>query len=332
MIVFLTTARYQYIADRYLRSWGRPFLLTIQPFTYEQFLRRRTYRPGAYVFADIDRLSEDDRWRAQDAWQTLRRLSEPCVLLNEPAACLRRYDLLATLHARGTNTFRAHHLDAPPAAIRFPVFLRVESDHAGNRTGLLSTPEALASAIAGLRAQGTRLDDWLIVEFCDTADADGLYRKYSAFRVGDRIIPIHVFIGRDWCLKHRSALPVHSEEEEAYTAGNPHRRELMELFELARIDYGRIDYTPFQGRLCVWEINTNPALPWEQHRDEACRRDVSARFAQQLASTWRELDRSVGVRRAYPTAWLRTAMRLSRVSSVLERGRKLAAAALGEEA
>ena len=332
MIVFLTTARYQYIADRYLRSWGRPFLLAIQPFTYEQFLRRRTYRPGAYIFADIDRLSDDDRRRAQDAWQTLRRLPEPCVLLNEPAACLRRYDLLATLHARGSNTFRAHHLDAPPAAIRFPVFLRVESDHAGNRTGLLSTPEELASTIAGLRAQGTRLDGWLIVEFSDTADEQGIFRKYSAFRVGERIIPSHMFIGRDWCLKHRKALSTEPQEEWAYVAGNPHRDRLLEIFQLARIDYGRIDYTPFQGRLHVWEINTNPVLPWEQHREEAGRLRVNTYFAQQLAAAWRALDRSVGVHRAYPTAWLRTAMRLSRMSSVLQRGRKLAAAALGEEA
>ncbi|MGK7892784.1 MAG: hypothetical protein AB4372_03825, partial [Xenococcus sp. (in: cyanobacteria)] len=47
-------------------------------------------------------------------------------------------------------------------------------------------------------------------------------------------------------------------EEEQYVKTNPHESFLRDIFRLARIEYGRIDYGLINGIPQVWEINTNP--------------------------------------------------------------------------
>jgi len=48
--------------------------------------------------------------------------------------------------------------------------------------------------------------------------------------------------------------------ELAYARSNPHAVELAEIFALAQVDFGRIDYGLRNGRIEVFEINTNPDL------------------------------------------------------------------------
>src|SRR5262249_14439772 len=93
-------------------------------------------------------------------------------------------------------------------------------------------------------------------------DSAGYYRKYSAFVVGDRILPRSLEIGRNWMLKHSRSeftLPI-MEEERAYMVGNPHGAELARIFAATRIEYGRIDYAIADGRLQPWEINLHPTI------------------------------------------------------------------------
>ena len=37
-------------------------------------------------------------------------------------------------------------------------------------------------------------------------------------------------------------------------------KQLREIFDLAQIEYGRIDYGMLDGKVQCWEINTNPGL------------------------------------------------------------------------
>ena len=41
---------------------------------------------------------------------------------------------------------------------------------------------------------------------------------------------------------------------------NPYRDELYEAFEVAHITYGRADYGLMDGRVQIYEINTNPMI------------------------------------------------------------------------
>jgi hypothetical protein len=47
-------------------------------------------------------------------------------------------------------------------------------------------------------------------------------------------------------------------KEYEYLRDNPHEDLLREVFRLAEIDYGRVDYTVVGGRVQIFEINTNP--------------------------------------------------------------------------
>jgi hypothetical protein len=50
-------------------------------------------------------------------------------------------------------------------------------------------------------------------------------------------------------------------EEVEYIGKNPDRELLMSAFKAGGIDFGRIDYGFKQGKLVVFEINTNPTFP-----------------------------------------------------------------------
>ena len=113
-----------------------------------------------------------------------------------------------------------------------------------------------------LRLRGHRLRDLLVVEFCDTADANGLYRKYAAFKVGNAIVPAHMMAGDRWMIKASGDQPTVELAEEGlrYVEENPHEEWLRKVFTIAGADYGRIDYGVLNGRPQVWEVNLNPTV------------------------------------------------------------------------
>lgn len=179
--------------------------------------------------------------------------------LNDPLLSEQRFDLLARLKAEGLNSFAVRRPGEPLAGLRYPVFLRDEEGASFVKPELLADRAALESALAALPASG--FAGPMIVEFCGAPGPDGYYRKYGAFRIGERIVPQHCLVWRDWFIKHGEAMsPVHRRQNADYRAANPHEAELRAVFDAARIAYGRIDYTLREGRIEVFEINTNPAI------------------------------------------------------------------------
>jgi hypothetical protein len=104
-------------------------------------------------------------------------------------------------------------------------------------------------------------DRTLMIEFCDTSDEDGLFRKYSSYRVGAPIIPIHIMFSKHWYVKSSTTAGEQARREEwKYLNQNPHEQQIRAIFHTARIEYGRIDYSLLGDRIQVWEINTNPSI------------------------------------------------------------------------
>jgi hypothetical protein len=101
----------------------------------------------------------------------------------------------------------------------------------------------------------------LIVEWCDTSDAAGVFRKYSAFVIGESIVARHLVCSRDWVVKDFD-LYEHDVLWEArrYVAENPDAAFLQEIARLAGVEYGRFDYAFADGRPQIWEINMNPIV------------------------------------------------------------------------
>ena len=288
MIHVLTTAPHTYPVGDYLKSWAGPSHPKIKSLTYENL---PTILPrGTYVFADLERLSPEQRALSAEVRRQLAAAGSEMRLLNDPERTLRRVGLISQLQKDGVNDFRAYLASDDLKNIRFPVFVRRADEHEGSFSGLLRDIKEVDQAIIRMLMSGVPLDEILIVEFCDTS-SDGLFRKYSAFRVGTAIIPRHLIFSRKWVLKVPDLLESSQiEEERAYLNLNPHEQALAEIFHAAHVEYGRIDYGMLNGRIQVWEINTNPLVMMA--RDKYARQHLPAQefFAERIRRAFDAID------------------------------------------
>jgi hypothetical protein len=232
---------------------------------YETATTQASLAPGTYIFSDLDQLSPEGRQAAIRLWERLSDLKPDVRLLNDPSRVLGRYELLRALHARGINrfnVFRAPAVLESTQPMRFPVFLRSEREHVGNVSDLLYDWNDVGKAVRKLVAGGEYpVEDLLIVEWCNTSDAAGVFRKYSAFVIGETIVPRHLVCSRDWLVKDYALYDAeHLWEARSYVAENPHATFLQEIARLAGVEYGRFDYAIADGRPQIWEINTNPMV------------------------------------------------------------------------
>jgi hypothetical protein len=296
MIIYLVTEQHTYTMGSFLSLWANELAKRINILPYDIIFsdlsdRRFKLKVGTYIFSDIERLTP---WQAEilsKIWEAISRYWDEKRLINHPGQSMRRYQLLRTLRERGLNKFNVYRLEERIVPERFPVFIRGENDHFGNLTGLLHTPRELSAAIQELARQGKRIDDKIVVEFINTSDNRDIYRKYSAFIVRDRIVPRHLFFSRNWMVKvadvHDASMLA---EELEYVHSNPHETQLREIFRIARIDYGRIDYSILDGSIQVWEINTNPMLASRISADIPERRPVHDLFVDQIKAAFEVID------------------------------------------
>jgi hypothetical protein len=262
MIYLLVTNRGSHTFRDYLQDWAGDLAAKMTLLMYENYLHWPPEASGTYIFSDLERLTDAQLAIVRDCADRLQKSIPAALIINHPKHALRRFDLLKTLHETGINSFKAYPLLQVPNNVRFPVFLRFARDHNGPCSQLIPDRNALMLATLGLAAAGFRLDELLAIEYCDTCPADGWFRKYSSFRFGDRIIAAHVIYRKDWIVKdggeHQETYL--REEEETYIRSNPHEEFIRQIFDLAKIQYGRIDYSMLGDKPQVWEINTNPIL------------------------------------------------------------------------
>ena len=253
----------------------------IEIISYERAVLRSEWQVGAVIFSDVERFYST---QVREVTELYNRLAETrrIRLINSPTRTMGRYALLRRLHEDGINSFDVYRADEQRVPKRFPVFLHGERDHRGPMSGLLRDQASLDRAVMRLAESGVPLSLMLVTEFSDVISPDGLYRKYGAYIVGDRIIPRHLYFSNHWNVKDfRTGIPdgIREEtlfaEELEYLRDNPHERELRPIFERAGIAYGRMDYSLRKdGGIEVWEINTNPVhmvpsvLPGNPRYDE----------------------------------------------------------------
>jgi len=261
MIFYLVTPEGREAMDHYVSSWGPVPGSRIRILLYDDLLRIRVLNPGTYIFSDLERLSPPGLKLACQAWEILSVAGSGVRLLNDPSRVLCRYDLLRKLFDEGKNCFNAIRASESLQSLHYPVFVREEKQHSGNLMPLMHSRSELVSGLRSLRLQGYHRRDLLVVEFCDTSDSAGVFRKYSAFMVGGEILPRHVIFSRHWMVKKPDLVdPGLAQVQEEYLRANPHKSWLTETFKLSGIEYGRIDYSLMGNKPQVWEINTNPTV------------------------------------------------------------------------
>ncbi|MGQ0764278.1 MAG: hypothetical protein ACT4OZ_01260 [Gemmatimonadota bacterium] len=262
MIHYLVPGSQAFGMAEYLELHGAALADVVKVLHYEDVARSGHVPMGTVILSGLD-MVHPRMLEALSALEQSESARKTVRLVNSPSGTLTRLPLLVEYNRRGVNPFRAVQGDqAVEAGLRFPVFVRHQYDHGGAQTALIRDSRELAEALGRFAAKGWTSDQLLVEEFCDTVDSAGVYRKYAAFVVGDRVIARSLAVGRHWMLKHSSGEYTEAtlEEESRYVEVNPHAAVLGELAKIADVGWGRFDYALLDGRPVVWEINLNPTI------------------------------------------------------------------------
>ncbi|HEY3149601.1 MAG TPA: hypothetical protein VGJ75_24770 [Dongiaceae bacterium] len=266
MLHYVTRELHSYTIDRFIDSYrgsGVTLPVALRALSYETLLALRRAPIGNYIFSDLDRLSAFEIDAVSEIAKAVHAADGRAMISNWPNRVLGRYALLRRLQESGINSFGVWRLDEERLPTAYPVFIRREQDALGPETPLLHDEREYRAAVDALQRAGKGLSGRIAVQFRQVPDANGLYRKYGAFFFRGRVVPQHLFLSSNWIVK-RSTLDLTPEmiaEEERYVFENPHEEELRRIFALAETDFGRVDYGVIDGRIEVFEINTNPNFP-----------------------------------------------------------------------
>ena len=266
MLYYVTRELHSYTIDRVIDAIPRVQLPRpdfLQAVSYETLFALKRAPIGNYVFTDIDRLSGYEIDAAAEIARSLAKAAPTAMISNPPNRVLGRYALLRRLYETGINSFNVWRLDEERMPTAYPVFIRREHDAFGPESPLLRDEREYRAAVAALLDAGKGLTGRIAVQFVSTADQAGLYHKFGAFCFRGRIVPQHLMISDSWNVKRgntdRGADL--TQEEESYVRDNPHAEQIRRIFQVAEIDFGRADYCVVNGRIEVFEINTNPTFP-----------------------------------------------------------------------
>jgi hypothetical protein len=260
LICLLLLDRFRDTVDTYLQTWARSLQDQLRSIAYESLPAIGILDGGAFIFGDLERMTGVQCRRAEILATTIE--SAGGLVLNRPSRVLCRHALLRSLHDSGSNPFNVYRLPELNGDLRFPVFVRREHDHNGAVSPLLRNQTELNEVLHKLQSLPKGNDDLLVVEYTHTADAaDGLFRKFSAMRIGRSLIPRHLLFSTEWLNKKPKVLtPQTLDEESLFLRDFPHKTRVQKLFNAAGIEYGRIDYSLLNGQIVTWEINTNPVI------------------------------------------------------------------------
>ncbi len=320
-LTFLVHRGKEYTVRKYLESWGQSLASRIRVAHYPGLRSTgrtaakrlsqnlRAWRVGVlrppdpsqgqkriYVFTDLERLSPNETKLAMGLYRQLEEHPATAAILNHPLDSMRRFELLTHLRQSGSNQFAIYRADDLPRTLRWPVFVRDENEHGSAMSPLIGSREQLDDELQ--HSGPGPLANRVVVEFCDTADDRGVIRKYGAFCVGGRILARQIHFSRHWVVRVPDIRERDTAGEELeYVESNPHGDALAEIFQRARIDYGRIDYGLVDGKIQVWEINTNPMILIPRDRQDPLRFRSHDHFGRSLNKALEALmsDSDVGI-------------------------------------
>ena len=308
MIHFLVPRAQDFGLREYLEMWGAELAGHFSIVHYEELPEVTCLPSGTYLLSALDQLTRRGMQLVGELEEQLRGAGPGVRVLNSTRRTLLRFELLDALWLAGRNVHRVARVGTDLHTLRYPVFLREEHQHGGVLTEPLENPTDLRRALARLMLRGHRPTELLAVEFCDTKDANGIYRKYAAIMLGSRIVPQYLSYGRDWVLSQSrtefSAAMIG--EETAYLEQNPHEASLRSIFALAGVQWGRIDYALKDGAVETWEINLNPTMaryPVLGGELQRLRDETKDYFYQRFLDAVRALDSRPATGPPIPLRW-----------------------------
>lgn len=289
MIVYVSVQRFSTAGRRIRATLPASFRKRFRYLSYEELLFERAGPVAHYIFTDFDRLTRYEMECVAAFCSALRAVAPDAKILNDPVRALDRTPLLAALHRAGINDFDVVRLDTGERPAAYPVFIRSEDGYGGPETDIINTADELEAAIADFSRRGLPLKGRIAVGYAAEPGPDGLYRKYAAFNIFGDVFAYHLQQSRNWVVKRRRTVfggalkaageivssPEAAAEELEYVKTNPHADELKRVFDIAGIDFGRVDYGIVGGRIQVYEINTNPNATTNRIAAAAARADIN---------------------------------------------------------
>ena len=282
--------------------------LELRVMEYEQLVGAPVLDWATYVFTDLDRLSAPQRRAAAQMYRSLRAAG--VRVLNDPALVPSRFGLLRKLHDLSFNRFNAYRVEDRSVPQRWPVFLRCEGEHTYPKSGLLHDRDELQCALDAVLESGYPLPDLLIVEYAAEPIRPGLFRKFSSFQIGRRSFAHTCVHDDNWIVKYGkegiAGEPLY-EEELTTLRVNPFQARTTEAFQIAGIEYGRVDFGIVQGEPQIYEINTNPEIKFPTDHPFAQRVESYRVFKQNFFTALAGIDtprqpRQLQLQRSQPVA------------------------------
>ena len=254
--------------------------------SYEKLWGSRWLPRGTYVMTDFDRLSPVENEIAGRLHDHLRAAG--LTVLNNPRHFRPRDSLLKALHAEGLNEFTCCLPAAGEWPRRYPVFLRTIAAHRGTLGELLHDRSAADAALTHAVDSGCLLRDLIFVEYAAEPQPDtGSFQKHAAFRIGPHIVRANTVNDVSWMAKNGSegiASEAQYVAERAEMDAYPHHDYVMRVFELAGLQFGRLDFGIVAGRPQAYEINTNPSMTLKLGHPNATRSETMGLVKSRLAS------------------------------------------------
>ncbi|GIK32863.1 MAG: hypothetical protein BroJett009_18550 [Armatimonadota bacterium] len=290
MILYIATANNLNTIGHLIEEWVPDLAGLIRTLRYDQLVEVESLPDATYLFADLARLSDPAREIVKSFADRVALAGHRIV--NEPRVAKGRYELLRGLFESGRNPFNAYRLSEFPREVRFPVFVRLGRDHSTSESPLLENRADLDEYLVLALLHGLDPNDLLVIEFEDVADERREVSKFGAFRVGGQVLPRHLLRGSHWAQRVALRSPSFRliEDERAYCESNPHQQEILDIFNFAGLEYGRIDYSIKGGKVVTWEINDNPMPMSARSVYTPEHLPHQERFAEALAAALRSLD------------------------------------------
>lgn len=298
MIYFLVTRRNSHPIKNFLQSRGKHFVDRIKIIYFEDLSRLRNLKAGTFIFSDFDFLLPEQLDVVKKIYEQIRQHYPYLKLFNDPGKVLLRYDLLKKLHALGMNKFNVARGSESFEHLHLPVFIREANRHKGPLTKLIHSFSEVHKNIRLLKLLAYPPSDLLVVEYVDVSDENGIYNKYSAFVLGDTVMPRYLNYKRNWMVKstldpNDELMQNKQQDVEKYMRDNPHAEWVQKIFELSGITYGRSDYSIVNHEPQLWEINLNPSFalpPTKRKLDNSQQRLMRDLFYQQFFEELKKID------------------------------------------
>ncbi len=297
MIYFLLSKQNSHTIYRYLKERGRPISGQIGVIHYEDLRPLQCLKCSALIFSDLDIIEGEQLKIVCGIYDEIRKQHPDLTIFNNPHRVKLRYSLLRSLHDSGINPFNIYRPYDNLNDIRFPVFLRQENNHIGALSPLLKNEKALQTYLQSLEMQGWKRKHLLIVEYEDVQTPDGYFVRYAALRIGDEIYPYLIDYDQQWVAKYVDSplkdTPQYASTYRDFSTNFKDKHLLMTIFEMAGIDYGRIDFSYSNGKPVVWEINLNPDYEYEENAHkhfEKGVREIKRQTNARILSNFRKLN------------------------------------------